>query len=141
MSGLDMNWVKTQLEQAKVRKIVGDSTVKLIELIDSFEKLTGENKEKVVELFARLALGHAYVEEVKDEQWVLAQPGRIQVADKVRVRSDAFNGALGVSHNGRRGVVVAVRYGDIIIRTTDGKEPVLDGAHYSPQKLEKLIEG
>jgi hypothetical protein len=35
--------------------------------------------------------------------------------------------------------VVAVRYGDIIIKTTDGKEPVLDGSHYSPYKLEKLV--
>ena len=42
-------------------------------------------------------------------------------------------------HNGRRGVVVGVRYGDVIVKMTDGKEPALEGAHYPPQKLEKLI--
>jgi hypothetical protein len=55
------------------------------------------------------------------------------------VRADAFEGQLGTLHNGRRGVVVGVRYGDVIIKTTDGKTPVLEGAHYPPDKLEKLI--
>lgn len=139
MGNLDMNWVKAQLEQAKVRKIVGDAVIKLIEVFDGFDKMTIEHQEKAVELFSKLALGHAYVVENTKETWVPVQPGQIKVADQVRVKSDAFDGPLGVAHNGRRGVVVGVRYGDIIIRTTDGKEPILDGAHYAPQKLEKLI--
>jgi hypothetical protein len=32
-----------------------------------------------------------------------------------------------------------VRYGDIIVKTNDGKEPVLDGVHYKPYDLEKLV--
>jgi hypothetical protein len=140
MSSLDMDWVKSQLEQAKVRKVVGDSVIKLIELIESFDKLSEDNRKKVVEIFSKLSLGHAYIVDNSQEVWIPVQPGQIKVADQIRVKADAFSGSLGASHNGRRGVVVAVRYGDVIIKTNDGKQPVLDGAHYPPQKLEKLVK-
>ena len=39
----------------------------------------------------------------------------------------------------RRGKVVGVRYGDIIFKSTDNKEPILDGSHYSPYQLQKRI--
>lgn len=136
--GLDMNWVKAQLQAAKVRKPVGDATIKLLELFDSFD-LTDEQKAKVVEMVSKLALGHTFVKEIKNELWLPVRPGDIKTADEVRVRSDAYQGDLGVIHNGRRGRVVAVRYGDVIIKTTDGKSPELDGAHYPPQMLEKLV--
>ena len=136
--GLDINWIKTQLQEAKVRKPVGDATMKLIELFDSIE-LTNENKEKTVEMFSMLALGHAYVKSVKNELWMPVRPGDIKVADEVRVRADAYQGETGTLHNGRRGRVVGVRYGDVIIRSTDGKSPALEGAHYPPQMLEKLV--
>lgn len=139
MPELNMDWVKAQLQAAKVRKPVGDATMKLVELFDSFDNLTPEFKQKTIEMFSKLALGHVVVKESKDEIWAPVQPGFIKVADIVRVRADAFDGELGMLHNGRRGVVVGVRYGDVIIKTNDGKEPVLDGAHYPPQKLEKLI--
>jgi hypothetical protein len=128
--GLDMNWVKTQLQAAKVRKPVGDATIKLIELFDSFE-LTDEQEVKSVEMF--------YIKETKNELWVPVRPGDIKVGDEVRVRADAYQGDLGTIHNGRRARIVAVRYGDVIIKTTDGKAPELDGAHYPPQMLEKLV--
>jgi hypothetical protein len=136
--GLDMNWVKAQLQEAKVRKPVGDATIKLIELFDSIE-LTNEQKEKAVEMFSMLALGHAFVKNKKNELWMPVRPGDIKVADEVRVRADAYEGETGTLHNGRRGVVVGVRYGDVIIRSTDGKSPALEGAHYPPQMLEKLV--
>ncbi len=139
MPELDMNWVKSQLQAAKVRKPVGDATLKLVEMFDSFENLTPEFKQKTIEMFSKLALGHVVIKENKDEVWVPVQPGFIKVSETVRVKADAFDGELGMTHNGRRGVVVGVRYGDVIIKTNDGKEPVLDGAHYPPQKLEKLI--
>jgi hypothetical protein len=55
----------------------------------------------------------------------------------VRVKSDAFRGDIGPMHNSRVGKVIAVRYGDVIINSTDGKTPELKGVHYSPYKLEK----
>lgn len=139
MPELDMGWVKAQLQAAKVRKPVGDATLKLVELFDSFENLTPEFKNQTIEMFSKLALGHIIIKENKNENWVPVRPGDIRVTETVRVRADAFDGELGMVHNGRRGVVVGVRYGDVIIKSTDGKEPLLEGAHYPPQKLEKLI--
>lgn len=138
MGSLDMNWIKSQLQAAKVRKPVGDATMKLIELLDSFD-LSPEFRNKAVDMFSTLAKGHVVVKEQKNETWVPVQAGFIKVADLVRVRADAFDGELGTIHNGRRGVVVGVRYGDVIIKSNDGKEPLLDGAHYPPTKLEKLV--
>ena len=135
---LDMNWVKQQLQAAKVRKPVGDATMKMVEFFDSME-LEDEHRKKAVEMFSILANGHAYVKENKKETWVPVRPGDIKVTDEVRVKADAYDGELGAFHNGRRGVVVGVRYGDVIIKTTDGKEPVIDGGHYSPYALEKLV--
>ena len=137
---LDMDWVKAQLQAARVRKIVGDATMKLINTFEEIE-MTDEQKAKTVEMFSKLALGHAHVKDKKNETWVPVRPGAIVTADTVRVKSDAFSGETGTLHNGRIGKVVAVRYGDVIFKSTDGKEPVLDGAHYSPHMLEKLVIG
>ena len=136
--GLDINWIKTQLQAAKVRKPVGDATMKLIEVLDSIE-LPDEHREKTVEMFSKLALGHVFTKDKKNELWAQARSGDIKVTDQVRVRSDAFSGDTGTIHNGRRGVVVGVRYGDIIVNSTDDKAPLLEGAHYPPQMLEELV--
>lgn len=138
MGNLDMNWVKSQLQAAKVRKPVGDATLKLIELIESLD-LTPEFRNKTIEMFSVLSKGHVFIKENKNETWVQVQPGFIKVSEVVRVKADAFDGELGALHNGRKGVVVGVRYGDVIIKSTDGKEPILEGAHYPPAKLEKLV--
>lgn len=135
---LNMDWIKEQLAAARIRKPVGNATIKMIEFFDSME-LEDEHREKAVEMFSLLAKGHSYVKEDKKETWTPVRPGNIKVTDQVRVKFDAYDGELGAYHNGRRGVVVGVRYGDIIIKTTDGKNPQLDGAHYSPYSLEKLI--
>jgi hypothetical protein len=136
---MNIGWIKEQLQAAKVRKPVGDATMKLIDLIETFE-LSDPDREKTIEMFTILVNGHAYIRENKKEVWLPARPGDIKVTDQVRVRADAFTGKSGQSHNGRRGVVVGVRYGDIIIKTNDGKEPTLDGSHYSPYHLEKLVQ-
>jgi len=138
MKKLDTNWAKSQLEQAKIPVDVGISVVKLLEV---WSTLNHEDKNDyvVAQLFSLLSCSVSIVESPSDEVWEAARPGFIRVGDEVRVMADAFEGELGQLHNGRRGRVVAVRYGDIIIKTTDGKEPILDGSHYSPYKLEKLI--
>lgn len=138
MKKLDTNWAKSQLEQAKVPVDVGISVVKLLEVWSTLNH-EDSNDNKVAQLFSLLACSVSIVESPSDEIWEAARPGFVRVGDEVRVMADAFEGELGQLHNGRRGRVVAVRYGDIIIKTTDGKEPVLDGSHYSPYKLEKLI--
>lgn len=138
MKNIDMVWARTQLEKANVSADTGVSVIKLLEFWLNLDH-KDENNKKVLELFLNLCNGTAIVDTPTDEVWQSASPGFIRVGDEVRVKADAFEGELGQLHNGRRGRVVAVRYGDIIIKTTDGKEPVLDGSHYSPYKLEKLV--
>ena len=138
MKNIDMVWARVQLENANVSADTGVSVIKLLEFWLNLDH-KDDNDKKVLELFSDLCSGTAVIDTPTDEVWQAASPGFIRVGDEVRVKADAFEGELGQLHNGRRGRVVAVRYGDIIIKTTDGKEPVLDGSHYSPYKLEKLV--
>ena len=138
MSEIDLNWVKEQLTQAKTKKIVGDSVLKLLDHVDTLSDMSEGDFTKTIQIFSRLSLGHALIKENKNEVWIPVVPGQIKVADEVRVRSDAFSGSTGTMHNGRKGRVVAVRYGDVIFNSTDGKQPLLEGAHYPPNFLEKL---
>jgi hypothetical protein len=138
MKKIDMNWAKSQLEQEKVTPETGIAVIKLLE----FWTTLGHSDQadvKVLDVFSRLAQSIALIDDNKNEIWESARPGFLKVGDEVRVKADAFDGELGQMHNGRRGRIVGVRYGDIIIKTTDGKEPVLDGSHYSPFNLDKLV--
>ncbi len=141
MSELNMDWVKEQLTQNKTRKMTGDA---VLELLDAWKNVKKPPKtdisKEVVELFSKLALGHALVKEDKNETWVPAQAGAVKVADIIRVKFDAFDEASGKYHlNGRRGKIVGVRYGDIVVKSDDGRTPLLDGVHFRPENLEKLV--
>lgn len=140
MADIDMNWVRDQLTRGRVTQSAGDSVIKLIELWNTM-KHTDKSAKQAIDVFSKLALGHAIAEEKAplDGKWIPCQPGNIKVAEIVRVKLDAFDGRDGGIHNGRVCRVVAVRYGDIICKTIDDRDPVIDGAHYSPHDLEKLI--
>jgi hypothetical protein len=141
MSELNMDWVKEQLTQNKTRKMTGDAVLELLAAWKNVKKPPKSDISKeVVELFSKLALGHALVKEDKNENWLAVQAGAIKVTDVVRVKFDAFDEASGkYSLNGRRGKVVGVRSGDIIMKSDDGKTPLLDGVHFRPENLEKLV--
>ena len=145
MPEVDMNWVKQQLTENKTKRVVGDTVIKLLNTwtevkgTDPDPEKDQANLSQVIELFSKIALGHAIVKENKNENWLPAQAGSLVVADDVRVKWNAFDGEKGKIHNGRRGKIVSIRYGDIIMKTTDGKEPVLEGFHYTPQQLEKRV--
>lgn len=139
MPEIDRNWVVEQLEAAKVKVGSGKAILKLLDAWAEIPKLSDNMTEEVLTVFPQLAKGHVIkVEENEDDYvWMDAQPGQITVGDVVRVKANAFEDKLGTLHNGRRGKVVAIRYGDVIFKDTDGKQPPLDGVHYSPYKLEK----
>jgi hypothetical protein len=145
MAKVDMPWVKEQLTNNKTKRVVGDHVITLLEKWEELKNTDPDpqkneaNLSQIIELFGKLALGHAIILDTKNERWVPAQSGQIVVADEVRVKWNAFDGDMGKMHNGRRGKVVSIRYGDIIVKTTDGKEPVLEGFHYTPQQLEKRV--
>lgn len=141
MPQIDKQWVLEQLEAAKVKVGSGKAILKLLEAWDEIPELSDNMVEEILTVFPKLAKRHALkVEENEDDYvWIPLQPGQVTVADVVRVKADAYSDKLGPIHNGRRGVVVAVRYGDIIVNSTDNKSPELKGVHYSPYKLEKRI--
>jgi hypothetical protein len=139
MPEINREWIIEQLEAAKVKVGSGKAILKLLDAWAEIPKLSDNMTNEVLTVFPKLALGHTLkVEENEDDYvWVDLQPGQITVGDTVRVKADAFTDKLGILHNGRRGRVVAVRYGDVIFNDTDGKKPELRGVHYSPYKLEK----
>jgi len=141
MAEVNYEWVKEQLQAAKVKVGSGKAIIKLLEAWESVPDLSEKMMEEVLTVFPKLVQGHSIVEEENenDYMWINLQPGQIVVGDVVRVKSDAFSDKLGPLHNSRRGTVVAVRYGDVIFNDTDGKSPELKGVHYSPYKLEKRI--
>ena len=139
MPNTDKEWVRSQFIEAKVRVVVGKAVLSLLDAWESFD-LKPEHAKAAVEVFSKLALNHSLVGPPKDEVWVTAQPGFIKVGDEVRVMQNAFSDSTGRIHNGRRGAVVAVRSGDVIIRSNDDKTPFLDGVHYSPYILEKRMQ-
>jgi hypothetical protein len=141
MPEVNYEWVRQQMEEAKVKVGSGKAVLRLLAAWEEETKLSENLSKEAIEVFSKLALNHALSSPVKvDEVWVPAQPGQITVGDEVRVLSDAFADQAGTIHNGRRGKVAAIRYGDVIFKSTDGKSPELDGVHYSPYKLEKRIK-
>lgn len=139
MAEVNNDWVRNQLTENKTKKVVGDSVLKLLATWEQLKQPTDKNAKDIISIFSKLALGHSIVEDNPNESWIIAQAGFIKVADTVRVRSNAFDGEQGKAYNGRRGRVVGVRYGDVIVKTDDGKTPVLDGIHFKPENLEKLV--
>lgn len=131
-------WVNDQLKRAGTDAGISR---RITALLDAFEELdiSPEDAPAVLTAFSSLAQNESLVPDAPEEVWVSVQRGLINVADEVRVKHNAFEGNLGIVHNGRRGKVVAIRSGDIIFRSTDNLEPFMDGTHYQPEKLEKRI--
>lgn len=139
MPNVDQAWVKEQFQAARVKVGVGNAVLKLLDTWND-AKLSDAAAKEAVAIFSKVALNHSLVTPNDNETWVPAQPGFISVGDDVRVLHDAFSDDTGRIHNGRRGKVVAVRYGDVIFRSNDDRHPFLDGVHYSPYKLEKRVK-
>lgn len=142
MPEVNLDWVRQQMQEAKVKVGSGNMVLKLLETWATDSKLSPKLAKEAIEVFSKLALNEALSSgsESQDEVWVQAMPGFIVVGDEVRVKTNAFTDSSGAIHNGRRGKVVSIRYGDIIVNITDNKEPALNGVHYSPDRLEKRIK-
>jgi hypothetical protein len=141
MPEINREWVVEQLQAAKIKVGSGKAIMKLLDAWETIPDLSDNIKDEVLKVFPLIARGVVLKvdEDENDYTWIPLQPGQITVGDVVRVKADAFTDKLGPIHNGRRGTVVAVRYGDVILNDTDGKKPELKGVHYSPYKLEKRI--
>ena len=139
MPEINFDWVRQQMQDAKVKIGTGDALLALLETWNT-QNLSGNQVKETIDYFSKLAAGvNIHEDKLVNEVWVPAMPGQLTVGDEVRVLSNAFSDKAGVSHNGRRGKIIAIRYGDVIFKSTDGKDPVLEGTHYSPYKLEKRV--
>ena len=142
MPEVNYEWIKTQLELAKVKVGSGKAILKLLKAWEEIPELSETITDEVLSVFPSLARGHVVAAEGSDDEdyvWIDLMPGNITVGDIVRVKIDAYTGKLGTVHNGRLGKVTAVRYGDVIVNSTDSRQPPLVGVHYSPYKLEKRV--
>lgn len=141
MPEINREWVVEQLQAAKIKVGSGKAIMKLLEAWETIPDLSDNMKDEVLNIFPLIARGVVIKveEDENDYTWIPLQPGQITVGDVVRVKADAFTDKLGPIHNGRRGSVAAIRYGDVIFNDTDGKKPELRGVHYSPYKLEKRV--
>jgi hypothetical protein len=139
MPKINLDWVTNQFAKINIHKGTG---LAIIELLKAWEKLDikkPETAKTVLDVFHELAQGHAIVKD-DDFTWVQARRGDIKVRDVVRVKADAYNiEDIAYLHNGRIGVVIAIRSGDIIVDITDEQEPELKGVHYAPENLEKRV--
>jgi len=138
MPKVDFEWVRAQMQEAKVRIGTGKTVLKLLETWNDIP-VSDKAAKDAIEIFSNLALTRTIVQDQGDEVWIEARPGALSVGDIVKVRHDAYEGEPGVIHNGRRGKITGIRYGDIVIRTDDNKVPFIDGAHHSPHKLLKKV--
>lgn len=141
MAEINIDWVKEQLTLNKTKKMTGDAVLELLETWKTVKRPPkSDNSKEILDIFSKLALGYALVKEDVNETWVQVQPGAIKVADIVRIKFDAFDEESGKhTLNGRKGKIVGVRYGDIIMKSDDNKLPLLDGIHLRPENLEKRV--
>jgi hypothetical protein len=130
--------IKEQFAEAKIKVGVGKAVLKMLETWESID-MPPEMAKEALEILAKVGMGYSITPEKKDEVWVDAMRGQMTVGDQVRLKADAFNGEKGHLYNGRRCVITAVRSGDIIVNSTDGKQPSIDGAHFQPENLQKRV--
>lgn len=143
---MNSDWAREQLNAVGINPSVNSNyrqvTDAVLRLLEYWETIDHDPalENTILKLFDRLARGHALVEQ-QDEVWVPLQPGQVAVRDTVRVKADAFTGDYGRVHNGRRGEIIAIRRGDIMVAYRDGKEPKTPdmGIHHSMAVLEKRI--
>jgi hypothetical protein len=138
MPKVDIDWVKNQFAKINIHKGTGLAVIELLKTWEELDIKKPEVAKTVLAVFSELAQGHAIIPE-DNFVWVQARRGDIKVRDVVRVKADAFVGEAGRVHNGRTGVIIAIRSGDIIVDITDEQEPPLNGVHYLPELLEKRV--
>ncbi len=135
---IDWGWVRDQLEATGESDTVIAAVRSLLETYENLE-VPGNTVSAIFQYAEDLAAGHAIVPDAPDETWEPGTPGDFVIGDEVRTKRDAFEGKVGAIHNGRRGKVIAIRYGDIIVNSTDNREPKLEGVHYTPFNLERRV--
>lgn len=132
-------WVWDQMTKAKIpqtERWVIEQLLKVYWEEEKTQKLTTEQAKTISNSFSELVQGHHLVPDEVEGVWVQAKPGGLVVRDRVRVRADAYAGEVGLVHNGKTGVIVSIRYGDILVKYDDSDHT----SRHSPYALEKKIQ-
>ena len=130
-------WVWDQMTKAKIpqtERWVIEQLLKVYWEEEKSQKLSTEQAETITKAFSELVVGHHLVPDETEGVWIQARPGALVIRDTVRVKADGYAGEVGLVHNGKTGVIVAIRYGDIHVRYEDGTI-----ARHSPHALEKRV--
>lgn len=138
---IDWAWVRDQLHRAgyTTETANGQAIATSVErLLRTWEDMnhSPETSDPTLTAFAGLARGHAIAPDAPDETWVQAYPGEYKVGDTVRVKPDAYDGHLAVTHNGKRGRVVGARNSQAVVIYADDPDKL--PRHHSPENLERL---
>lgn len=133
-----IKWATEQLESSGLPEQVQRITLILLDELNDAE-LTLEDISLVTKAFSSLARTESILPDEEDSVWEPVQRGFIRTGDTVRIKKDAFTGKSGEIQNGRVCRVVSIRSGDIILRSIDEKDFLIDGVHYAPEVLEKKV--
>lgn len=136
---IPLDWAHQQMNDVGYPQQIKTAIERLLDVWWT-QNHSDQSRTLTLEGFVKLAQGQSLVVESDDEVWDPVKPGQIHVRDEIRVRADAYSDQpTGRAHNGRRGVVVAIRNGDVIVNYTDGRTPPGQGVHHSPHALERRI--
>lgn len=133
---IDWDWIDSQLTRAKISQPVKTSVKRLLEVMETMNH-TDDTLRQTLDAFHKLSLTHAIAADDPDENWVQCLPGEYKSGDTVRVHADAYTGAHGSRHNGKRGRVAGVRGGSTIVIYDDAVSSE-DQSYHDPKKLDRL---
>lgn len=134
-------WADDQMSRLDMPASMRNLANKLLDVYwghTELEKLSPNEAQKLLGTFATLAQEKIIVEDEPEAVWVDAKPGELVIRDRIRVKRGAYDGPTGEYHNGRYGVITAIRMGKVYVRYTDGG-PNTDLQGHNPSELEKRI--
>jgi len=137
-------WARQQLAAAEVPDALATGILSVYDTWLNMMPADTDEQQQALKIINDLIMGKSisYTDpEATPEEWYEVRLGNIRRGDYVRVMSDAYTGDAGMRHNGRRGPVLRVTNGDVIVRYDDGLSPDFGimGSHHSPYKLEKRL--
>lgn len=140
MGKVNKDWVKNQFVQLRIKTGVGKAILRMLETWDEID-LKDQDARQALQLLTKLGMNEFIVPPNVGDAWADAEPGVIKVSDIVRVKPDAYSDPdLASIHNGRKGVIVAIRSGDVLVKYDEiiGGSDSVDSRH-SPYKLQRKI--
>ena len=133
-------WLQDQIQRFGVPEELQDPMTRLVKIgwfLRQNHGLDQATYEKFLKTVMALSQEHNIAHADPESVWIQAKPGMLVVRDYVRVKDDAYTGETGLMHNGKTGVITAIRYGDIHVLYEDSTGA--STVRHSPHALEKKV--